>query len=121
MHHAGKQEEPLEVSKDLVAASAAPLVLSILMRGESYGYAIVARVRELSGGRLEWKEGMLYPLLHRLEKNGFVVATTKTSKDGRDRRYYRITTQGKRALAEQRERWSFMNDILSTAWEGIHV
>jgi PadR family transcriptional regulator, regulatory protein PadR len=55
----------LHISKDLVAASATPLVLSILAESESYGYAILKRVRELSRGELEWTDGMLYPLLHR--------------------------------------------------------
>ena len=54
----------MHIDKDLVAASATPLVLSILAEGDSYGYAILKRVRELSGGELEWTDGMLYPLLH---------------------------------------------------------
>ena len=74
-----KAREPIELPKDLVAASAAPLVLGILARGESYGYAILARVRELSGGQLEWKDGMLYPVLHRLEQHGWVVASVRDS------------------------------------------
>ena len=56
----------MQIDKDLVAASATPLVLAILAEGESYGYAILKRVRELSDGELEWTDGMLYPLLHRL-------------------------------------------------------
>ena len=60
----------MPVSKDLVAASATPLILSILAEGDSYGYAIIKRVRELSGGQMEWTDGMLYPVLHRLEKQG---------------------------------------------------
>ena len=60
----------MDIGKDLVAASATPLVLSILSEGESYGYAIIKRVDELSGGELQWTDGMLYPVLHRLERNG---------------------------------------------------
>ena len=55
-------------SKDLVAASSTPIVLAILARGESYGYEILQEVRAVSGGELEWTDGMLYPLLHRLER-----------------------------------------------------
>ncbi len=62
----------MNIGKDLVAASATPLVLSILSEGESYGYAIIKRVDELSGGELQWTDGMLYPVLHRLERNGYV-------------------------------------------------
>ena len=58
----------MAISKDLVAASATPLILSILNEGESYGYAIIQRVRELSKGEMTWTDGMLYPVLHRLEQ-----------------------------------------------------
>ena len=58
----------MNISKDLVAASAAPLVLAILAEGDSYGYAIIKRVSELSGGHLRWTDGMLYPVLHRLDR-----------------------------------------------------
>src|SRR5947199_10404826 len=64
----------MELGKDLVAASATPLVLAILAEGDSYGYAIIKRVTELSGGHLQWTDGMLYPVLHRLERHGLVAA-----------------------------------------------
>ena len=77
----------MEMSKDLVAASATPLVLAILAEGDSYGYAIVKRVSELSHGRLHWTDGMLYPVLHRLERHGYVSANWGTSKTGRKHKY----------------------------------
>jgi PadR family transcriptional regulator PadR len=113
--------EPVEVAKDLVAASAVPLVLGILARGESYGYAILAQVRRLSGGCLQWKDGMLYPVLHRMERNGWVVASVRDSPDGRRRRYYRITHAGRRRLAVHREQWALMTKVLNLAWEGSHA
>ena len=64
----------MDFGKDLVAASATPLVLAILAEGDSYGYAIIKRVTELSGGHLQWTDGMLYPVLHRLERQGLVEA-----------------------------------------------
>ncbi len=63
MHNGVRQR----IAKDLIAASATPMLLAILQKGPSYGYAIIQQVRELSGGELEWSEGMLYPVLHRLE------------------------------------------------------
>ena len=93
----------MDVSKDLVAASATPLVLGILAGGESYGYAIIKRVSELSGGNMKGTDGMLYPLLHRLERLGYVKASWRASETGRRRKYYRITKQGRAALAGQRE------------------
>ena len=64
----------MDMGKDLVAASATPLVLAILVEGDSYGYAIIKRVAEMSGGHLQWTDGMLYPVLHRLERQGYVAA-----------------------------------------------
>ena len=58
----------MSLPKDLVAASATPLILSILQRGDSYGYSIIKEVQDLSGGEIEWADGMLDPILHRLEK-----------------------------------------------------
>ena len=84
--------------KELVAASSRPLVLSILAEGENYGYSIIQRVRELSGGALEWTDGMLYPVLHRLEKEGLIIAEWKTPATGRRRKYYRLRPEGESAL-----------------------
>ena len=77
----------MDLSKDLVAASATPLVLAILAEGDSYGYAIIKRVAELSGGHLQWTDGMLYPVLHRLERQGHVAAKWAASESGRRRKY----------------------------------
>ena len=64
----------MEFSKDLIAASSTSIVLAILAEEDSYGYAIIKRVQELSGGQMAWTGGMLYPVLHRLERLGFVKA-----------------------------------------------
>jgi DNA-binding PadR family transcriptional regulator len=106
----------MDMSKDLVAASATPLVLAILTEGESYGYAIIKRVAELSGGRLQWTDGMLYPVLHRLERQGHVAAQWSASEHGRKRRYYRITKEGRAHLADQRRQWKVAEDTLRGIW-----
>jgi PadR family transcriptional regulator, regulatory protein PadR len=108
----------MHIDKDLVAASATPLVLSILSHGDSYGYAILTRVRELSGGRLEWSDGMLYPLLHRLERLGHISASWSTSEQGRRRKHYAITETGQAALAERRSQWAVVSEALEKAWSG---
>jgi PadR family transcriptional regulator PadR len=102
----------MNVGKDLVAASATPLILAILSEGQSYGYAILKRVAELSGGELEWTDGMLYPVLHRLERNGFVKAVWGKSETGRQRRYYRLTDSGREELASQRRQWKMVDSTL---------
>jgi DNA-binding PadR family transcriptional regulator len=106
----------VRIDKDLVAASATPLVLAILAEGESYGYAILKRVRELSAGDLEWSDGMLYPLLHRLHRFGYVTTGWRTA-EGRRRRYYAITDEGLIALAEQRRQWQTVTRALDDVWD----
>lgn len=104
------------VSKELVAASSKPLVLAILARGENYGYAIIQEVRERSNGRLDWTEGMLYPVLHRLEEQKLIRARWVTSENGRKRKYYRLSPQGTRALEAEREEWSAVHGTLKALW-----
>jgi DNA-binding PadR family transcriptional regulator len=106
----------VHIDKDLVAASATPLVLAILAEGESYGYAVLKRVRELSGGELEWTDGMLYPLLHRLGRLGYVTTEWRQSPEGRRRRYCAITEDGLAALAEQRRQWTAVTSALGGVW-----
>lgn len=108
----------MHIDKDLVAASATPLVLAILAEGESYGYAILKRVRELSGGELEWTDGMLYPLLHRLLRLEYVTTEWRVPPEGRRRRYYAITANGRGALAEQQRQWATVTRALGDAWRG---
>jgi PadR family transcriptional regulator PadR len=104
------------IAKDLVAATATPLVLSILAKGDSYGYAILKQVSEVSGGRLVWTEGLLYPLLHRLERSGHLESVWGDSPEGRRRKYYRITDQGRAELVDQRRQWDAVVDTLRDAW-----
>jgi PadR family transcriptional regulator PadR len=99
----------VNIDKDLVAASATPLVLAILSEGESYGYAIIKRVADLSGGELQWTDGMLYPLLHRLERNSLVEAFWGRSETGRGRKYYRLTRSGAEQLDRQRRQWQVVD------------
>ena len=106
----------MDINKDLVAASATPLVLAILAERDSYGYAILKRVSELSGGRLEWSDGMLYPVLHRLERLGYVAGKWQKSESGRRRKYYRITPQGKAQLAAERLQWRAVDAALRNVW-----
>ena len=106
----------MNVGKDLVAASATPLVLSILAEGDSYGYAIIKRVGELSNGQLKWTDGMLYPVLHRLERLGYLEATWGTAETGRRRKYYRTTSAGRKHLDMQRRQWQAVDTTLRGLW-----
>jgi DNA-binding PadR family transcriptional regulator len=108
----------VRVTKDLVAASATPMVLGILAERDSYGYAILKRISELSAGELEWTEGLLYPLLHRLERLGYVESSWQAVSGERRRKYYRITRAGRAELAEQRRQWDTVVDALKEIWLG---
>jgi len=101
-----------DLSKDLVAASAIPLILAILQRGDSYGYAIIQEVRELSGGQMQWADGMLYPILHRLEKRKLVEAYWGAADSGRKRKYYRLRRAGTDELAALRSHWRMLHDLI---------
>ena len=108
----------MQIDKDLVAASSTPLVLAILTEGESYGYAILKRVREVSNGELEWTDGMLYPLLHRLHRLGYVTQQWRTPSGGRRRRYYAITDAGREALDEHKRQCVAVTRVLGDVWGG---
>lgn len=108
----------MQIGKELVAASATPLVLTILAEGESYGYAILKRIRELSDGELSWTDGMLYPLLHRLQRLGYVTPEWRSADGGRRRKYYALTDEGRVALAEHQRQWATVTRALGEAWGG---
>lgn len=105
------------LSKELVAASTVPLVLSVLTEGESYGYALIQRVRELSGGRIEWTEGMLYPVLHWMEKEKLIESEWRQSDTARKRKYYRLRKEGRKALKEEKGQWFTVHETLTKLWK----
>jgi PadR family transcriptional regulator, regulatory protein PadR len=105
------------LSKELVAASTVPLVLSVLAEGESYGYELIQKVRELSDGRIEWTEGMLYPVLHWMEGQGLVESEWKTAETGRRRKYYRLRKAGRKALQTEQQQWLTVHDTLTRLWK----
>lgn len=107
----------LSFSKSLIAASSKPLILGILQEGTSYGYKIIQRVKEISSGKLEWSDGMLYPVLHRLEKEGLIASKWVQSEEGRHRKYYAITEEGKAALHQEQENWTSINQVMEVLWK----
>src|SRR3990170_4627809 len=105
----------MDINKDLVAATATPLVLAILANGDSYGYAILKRVSELSGGELQWTDGMLY----RVERQGYIKGKWGASETGRKRKYYHLTARGQAQLAEERQQWQMVDTALRNIWPAI--
>ena len=105
------------VSKELVAASTTTLVLSILSEGESYGYALIQRVQEVSGGKLQWSEGMLYPVLHWMEKERLIDSEWREAESGRKRKYYRIRREGRKSLQAEKQQWTTVHSTLVNLWK----
>jgi PadR family transcriptional regulator PadR len=105
------------LTKELVAASTIPLVLSVLTEGENYGYALIQRVRDLSGGKIEWSEGMLYPVLHWMEQEGLIESEWREAETGRKRKYYQLRKEGKKALHEEKQQWLAVNETLAKLWK----
>jgi PadR family transcriptional regulator len=105
------------LSKELVAASTVPLVLSVLTEGETYGYALIQRVRELSDGKIEWTEGMLYPVLHWMQKEDLIESEWREADSGRKRKYYRIRKEGRTALKGERQQWMTVHSTLTKLWQ----
>ncbi len=121
-----KRGYELNFPKELVAASATPIILAILQGGDSYGYAIMRKVREISGDKISWTEGMLYPVLHRLESSNLIQAYWSTSENGRRRKYYKITQNGVKELSILKSQWTIIQQALfkleeEHAREGQHV
>ncbi|MBS0001348.1 MAG: PadR family transcriptional regulator [Cyclobacteriaceae bacterium] len=107
----------MDFSKGLMAASTKPLILSVLKRGDSYGYQIIQNVKKLTGGTLKWSDGMVYPVLHRMEKEGFITSEWQGKPGEKLRKYYSITERGKQELIVEKEQWNFLHGVLSKFWE----
>ena len=105
------------LSKELVAASTVPLVLSVLGAGESYGYELIQRVKELSGGQINWTEGMLYPVLHWMEKEELIASDWRDSDVGRPRKYYHLKKKGTKFLEAEKEQWLAVHKTLLKLWK----
>ncbi|HEX3358384.1 MAG TPA: helix-turn-helix transcriptional regulator [Tepidisphaeraceae bacterium] len=109
------------LTKELIAASTEPLILSLLSKGESYGYALIQEVKRLSGDKIEWTDGMLYPVLHRMEDNGWIKSRWVEVENGRKRKYYSIKKDGQKALKQKREQWDLISSVLNRLWKEQYV
>jgi DNA-binding PadR family transcriptional regulator len=99
-------------SKDLVAASATPMILAILQIKDTYGYAIIRKVQEISDNQIAWTDGMLYPVLHRLESVGCIDSYWQEAENGRRRKYYHITATGEQEYQLLLSQWTVVQQAL---------
>ncbi|HKK46353.1 MAG TPA: PadR family transcriptional regulator [Balneolaceae bacterium] len=104
------------ISRELKAASSKPMILSILSHGESYGYQIIQNIEELSDGEWKWSEAMLYPVLHRMNSEGLIQSRWEVMDNGRKRKYYSLTQNGKEALKTEKKQWMSVHEVLKSLW-----
>ena len=118
---------PLSVAKvesDLMRGAGPTAVLQLLARREMYGYELVSMLRDETAGTLAMGHSTLYPLLYNLEAKGLITSEERVADSGRTRRYYSVTTSGRKALKQQREQWQSLASamlklgIISTATAG---
>jgi len=109
------------ISKTLMAASTRPIILAILSHREDYGYSIIQKVKEISGGKLEWTDGMLYPVLQRMEMDGLITSQWRLSGETRPRRYYTISEKGREELALELRSWRSVWQALKQLAEPLTV
>ena len=100
--------------KDLVRSMAEPIVLHLVMERPMYGYEIIKLVNARTDGAFEWKEGTLYPCLHRLEDAGLISSSWQTSDSGRRRKYYTISRKGMSQLDEKVAEWDSFSSAVKT-------
>ena len=91
--------------REIMKGSSDSLLLCLISQNPMYGYQIIKELASRSQGYFKFKEGTLYPALHRLEKEGLILGKWQTLPSGRQRRYYRLTEKGHRVLIEKRNQW----------------
>lgn len=105
-----------KVSKELVGASAAKIILSILVQGDNYGYEILQRVKSLSGGKIKWNEGSIYPVLKKMEATGLIKSYWRVEDNERPRKYYTLLEAGRTELQVRKDEWNMVNDMFARLW-----
>lgn len=105
------------LTRELAGASAKSLILSVLAQGESYGYVILQRIEVLSDGALSCDDSTLYPVLHRLKKQGLLASSWRQADNQRRRKYYALTAKGKKALAHEKQQCPRVDTVLAQLWD----
>ena len=100
----------MPLDRDWMRGTAPLAVLTLLERGEMYGYELVEALERDSGGLVAMGQSTVYPLLYNLEERGHVTPVWRTSASGRRRKYYRITRAGRQWLEHQRSQWQSLVD-----------
>jgi PadR family transcriptional regulator len=99
---------------DLLQGTLDMLILKAVSLGPLHGYGVLLRIQQISKGSLEVQQGSLYPALYRLEHQGWIASEWGESENKRRAKYYRLTSQGKRRLQAEADRWNRMAEVIGT-------
>jgi len=95
----------MRYGRELLKGSTDHLLLSLIGQEPTYGYKLIKEIERRGGGYFQFKEGTLYPALHRLERDGLIEGKWERLSNGQERRYYYLTELGQRVLSEKRNEW----------------
>ena len=99
----------MKIGKGFIGGSTVLLLLSLLEEKDRYGYEIIRELEQRSNLIFQWKEGSLYPVLHKMENEGYVKSYMAKGDTGKERKYYQITSKGKKQLAEEKKQWEIFS------------
>ena len=108
----------MKINKELLKGSTTMLVLDLLKNQNMYGYEMIKKLKEKSENVFELKEGTLYPILHALEEEELITSYWDDT-TGKKRKYYAITTKGKKSLKEKNEEWKIFSESVNRVIGGV--
>ena len=108
----------MKISKELLKGSTKMLILEMVKDENMYGYLMIKKLKEKSNNVFEFKEGTLYPILHSLEEEGLILSYWDDT-TGKKRKYYAITTKGKKSLKEKNEEWKIFSESVNRVIGGV--
>jgi DNA-binding PadR family transcriptional regulator len=109
----------MNISQEWIKGTVVPIILKLLAEREMYGYEIIQEVQERTNQALQWKEGTIYPWLHRLEGEGLISSSWSDPAKGRKRKYYKLTRKGEIALRDQVTEWSKFSQAVNVLLLGV--
>jgi len=108
----------IKIDKELIKGCIPLMVLHLFKESDLYGYQIIKNLELLSNGAFIFKDGTLYPILHSLEKEGYITSYWQDSTTGRKRKYYRITEYGLGKLGERFKEWQYFTESVNLVLQG---
>lgn len=108
----------MSTQREWLRTGAQMMLLSLIKEQDRYGFEIIQELKQRSDDTFDMKEGSLYPILHRLENNGFLKSYEKKGLAGKPRKYYSLTTKGLKQLEEDKKTWEAFSDSVRRVVSG---